>query len=153
MHSHPNSWIVALGGFLVVSLCAGFLRSTNMLDFSWKDVSLYYLVAICGTLMIYSVSNKICQNESWIKRTLTFIGENTLTILTWHFLCFKIVSILIIAIYGLPIKQLAEFPVIREYSQDGWFLAYLFIGVSVPLCFSNRVSTWLGKLKLKIKNL
>ena len=51
-------------------------------------------------------------------KALDFIGKNTLTILTWHFLAFKLVSLSIIGIYDLPIERLAEFPVIKEYSQQ-----------------------------------
>lgn len=48
-----------------------------------------------------------------------FIGKNTLTILTLHFLIIKLVSLVIIGIYDLPIKRLAEFPVITEHSKLG----------------------------------
>lgn len=65
------------------------------------------------------------------------IGNNTLPILTWHMLCFKIVSILIINFYGLPMARLAEFPVIEEYSKQGWFLLYFLVGVLVPLWMSK----------------
>jgi fucose 4-O-acetylase-like acetyltransferase len=133
IHASSRFWWVPLGGFLLISSCAAFLAKTNMLSFDWKDVVPYYLIALCGTLMTYFVSHQLNRCEGLLKRFLVYTGNHTLTILTWHFLCFKIVSFLIIQVYGLPIQRLAEFPVIQEYSQSGWFLAYLIVGVGVPL--------------------
>jgi hypothetical protein len=45
----------------------------------------------------------------------------------------KLVSLIIIYIYGLPIKQLSEFPVIEQYATQGWWVFYLFIGVGIPV--------------------
>lgn len=39
--------------------------------------------------------------------------------------------------YHLPIKRLAEFPVIEEYSQMGWFILYLIVGTVAPLLFTK----------------
>lgn len=64
---------------------------------------------------------------------LVFIGNNTLTVLTWHMLSFKFVNLIVIYTYGLPIARLVEFPIIEEYSQQGWFLLYFFIGAIVPM--------------------
>lgn len=79
--------------------------------------------------------------------TLEFIGQNTLTILTWHFLSFKVVSLIIIKIYDLPIERLSEFPVISEYATKGWWVAYFIMAMLVSNVFAlfNRSihSHWL----------
>ena len=62
-------------------------------------------------------------------KALDFIGKNTLTILILHFLIIKLVSLVIIGIYDLPIERLAEFPVIKEYSQQGWWIAYFIVAM------------------------
>lgn len=64
---------------------------------------------------------------------MKFIGEHTLEILTWHFLCLKIVSLVVIGLYGLPVNRLAEMPIIGEYANKGWFIAYFIVGVGLPL--------------------
>lgn len=73
---------------------------------------------------------------------LNYIGKNTLTLLTWHFLTFKIVSLVIISIYDLPIARLAEFPVITEYSKQGWWIAY-FIVAMVVTCGIAYCNKWI----------
>lgn len=52
-------------------------------------------------------------------------------------LCFKVVSLMIIGLYNLPIERLAEFPVIEYYSKQGWFILYFIIGTSVPLLMTK----------------
>lgn len=101
-------------------------------------VPCYFMTAIGGLLAVWSISSLIEKRQSKIRNLLVFIGNNTLTILTWHFLCFKIVSLAIILIYGLPITRLAEFPVIVEFTTQGWFIVYFIIGIGIPLAFSRN---------------
>lgn len=54
---------------------------------------------------------QICRRKSTKnKKILVFIGDNTMMILTWHFLSFKIVSIVLIYCYGLSVKKWHVFP-------------------------------------------
>lgn len=91
----------------------------------------YMIMAVAGTWCVFSLP--------WgeMNRTLLsfmrYVGQHTMAILTWHFLSFKIVSLLVIAVYGIDGERLAEFPVIHEYTNRGWFVLYLIVGISVPL--------------------
>lgn len=96
----------------------------------------YIITAVLTTWSCYSLFEKFKDKEGLPYRILKYLGNNTLTILTCHFASFKIVSLLIILIYDLQIERLAEFPTIEEYSTKGWFLAYLVVGVVVPLTFT-----------------
>ena len=66
---------------------------------------------------------------------LCFAGNYTLMILVWHVLAFKIASLIIVRMYGLPIEQLAEPPIITRYSCRGWWVAYVIVGISLPLLY------------------
>lgn len=88
--------------------------------------------AILGTIMILNLSHRLSLYQNWAKRFLMFVGDHTLEILTWHFLSFKLVSLLIIWVYALPIEQLAGFPIIKGYSLMYWPL-YSFVGICVPI--------------------
>ena len=70
-------------------------------------------------------------------KCIVFIGDHTMEVLTWHFLSLKLVSLLLISIYELPIKQLSEFPVIETYAHNGWWIAYLIVGVAIPVIWTN----------------
>lgn len=50
-----------------------------------------------------------------------------------HLLSFKLVSLLLIWIYGLDIRRLAEFPVIDDLAYQGWWVLYLVVGVAMAL--------------------
>ena len=86
----------------------------------------YLCIRFCKWITLHSPENKP-------KRLFIYIGDHTFEIMALHFLAFKIVSLCIVYIYSLPIEQLAEFPVIFSYAQQGWWMAYLFIGIAVPL--------------------
>lgn len=59
------------------------------------------------------------------------VGQHTLSILIWHFLAFKVVTIIQLLIYKEPIYRIASFPVF--ISSDGWWILYTIVGVIVPV--------------------
>lgn len=91
----------------------------------------HMLTAILATWSFYSILSNHALNR--IQCFLSFVGENTLTILTWHLLSFKITTLVIICVYHLPIPRLGEFPVITEYAIRGWWMLYALVGVGLPL--------------------
>lgn len=70
-------------------------------------------------------------------KCIVFIGDHTMEVLTWYFLSMKLVSLMLIATYDLPIKRLSEFPVIEEYTRQGWWIAYLVVGVGILITCSR----------------
>lgn len=104
----------------------------------------YVITAVMGTWCVYSLP------WHWMKKIIASymenIGNHTLTILTWHFLSFKIVSLIIIVVYNLPLERLAQFPVIGEYTNRGWFVLYFLVGIVFPLLLSmlkNEIKQWI----------
>lgn len=133
---HKTIWIIPVG--IISVTVSKHYWPASLLNFEWWMVPCYFMTAIGGLLAVWSISSLIEKRQSKIRNLLVFIGNNTLTILTWHFLCFKIVSLAIILIYGLPITRLAEFPVIVEFTTQGWFIVYFIIGIGIPLAFSRN---------------
>ena len=121
---------------LLVALGSAYWPS-DMFSITLITILPYILTALVGILMVFILSKRILLTNH-LQRILVFIGNNTPFILTWHFFSFKIVSMLIIRIYSLPITRLAEFPVIEEYAGLGWWLGYMTIGICLPtlLAFS-----------------
>ena len=106
-------------------------------SYSNKRFIPYIITAVLASWSFYSLFDKMKSSHGICAKALDFIGKNTLTILTWHFLAFKLVSLLIIDIYDLPIERLAEFPVITEYSQQGWWIAYFIVAMVVTCGIAN----------------
>lgn len=91
----------------------------------------YLITAVTVTWSIYSLPWHKLRNN--VSKVLLYIGNNTLPILIWHVLCFKIISLVIIVLFGLPSYELGEFQVIFRYSDKGWFVVYTIVGVFMPL--------------------
>ena len=132
---HKNLWF---NFFAIIAVGIGCVYSpASMLSYKWWQVVPYALCALLGTLVIFNISCRISQYATNIgTKFLIYVGSCTFNVLTWHFLSMKLVSLLLIAIYGLPIKQLAEFPVIEKYAHQGWWLLYFCVGVSVPVLWT-----------------
>lgn len=124
----------------VVVLIGAICCPSTILSYTPISFFPYWLCAIGGTLMTFNLSSYIAGMSSNWQRFFVFVGNNTLPILTWHFLCFKVVSLLIIVIYGLPIENLAHFPVILEYANKGWWVAYMVVGAGIPLLFCMKMN-------------
>lgn len=100
----------------------------------------YAIVAVCATLAVNKFSKFIGEKYISLSNKLLYVGSNTLPIFIWHFITFKVVSLIIIVIYDLPVVMLSKFPVIDEYSTMGWWVIYAIIGTCVPLILSYLVS-------------
>ena len=131
-----EKWYVLPIGIMLVTMGVQFYQAT-LLKFEWWQVIPYLITSITGLLAVFYLSKIIASHDSFCKVLLVYTGSNTLPILTWHMLSFKIVSLLIINVYGLPMERLAEFPVIEEYSRQGWFILYFIVGTIVPLLMTK----------------
>ncbi len=115
--------------FWPVSLADG-----SYVNFTNKVIVPYIFTAVLAVWSLYSLPWKIINGR--LKVIFEFIGRNTLTILTWHFLCFKVVSFLLIIIFSLDIKHLGEFPILHDFAGKGWWIVYVFGGILLPLSFT-----------------
>ncbi len=106
---------------------------------------LYIICAPAGAILTFNLSNYIFSHLDIIRSTLIFIGTNTLKVLTWHFLYFKLVSLIIIGINGWSIERLAEFPVLNSGSQFMW-IPYTIVGL-LPIAVAYAIEK--GKLKFR----
>ena len=118
-------------------------QSLNQYTFSLKKLLPYLGTSVFATWSIYSLCARIKGTK-----VLKYIGEHTMIIFTLHFLSFKLVSLLIILIYDLPIERLAEFYTIEEYSHTLWCYAYAIVGIIVPLLLNESFQRLIVIFKL-----
>ena len=129
-------WLIVVAALLVAAGVK--FWQCSMLSLKYELIIPYVFTALLGSLMVFGISRHLSEQESLLKHFLVFVGDNTLSILTWHLLSFKLVSLMLIWIYGLDIKRLAEFPVIEEYACQGWWVLYLTIGIVASLFVSIK---------------
>lgn len=137
-----NGWQMSLA--LAVTLVGSFFwnMAMNQDSYSNRRFLPYIITATLATWAFYSLFLRMKDSQGICAKVLGFVGKHTLTILTWHFLAFKLVSLLIIGIYDLPMERLAEFPVITEYAKTGWWLAYFIIAM-LTTCGIACCGKWL----------
>ena len=148
------------------------MSKRELLPFEWTGIVLSLALTACGmfywplaidhlsyegwnlfphllttTLATWSFYSVFAKWSSLKNDLLNYIGTETMTILTWHLLSFKAVSLLIILIYGLPIEQLGEFPVIVEYATKGWWILYFVVGVGLPLLMKKFMDFFLHGMR------
>ena len=122
------SSIQCLCAFTIVVIGSIYFQS-EMLFVKASRLIPYSLCAVSGIFFLFNLLNKISI------KSLIYIGNNSIYIMIWHFLCFKLISYIIILTYKLPIDTLSQHPVITEYASQGWWIAYAVIGSSIPLFF------------------
>lgn len=121
-------YIIGAALFIVPAIAAMFM-SLGM-DCKNNIVLLYYIIAICGTVATIQLSKGLSHTR--ITSLLTYIGDKTLYILTFHFLSFKLISYVYIEYNHLPLDYLVQFPVLKVTNSWMW-IAYTLAGVSLPL--------------------
>ena len=94
------------------------------------------IMSLVGIYMMFCIAHYINIGGGKLKIFLIFTGEKTLTILTWHFLSFKIVSAFIVFFYHLPVRRIAEHATVHGYSRIGYWILYFIVGSATPLIFS-----------------
>ena len=117
----------------------------------WYDIKLiipYVIVATISTWCIYSLP-WYKMNNRW-KSCLSYIGNNTLTILIWHALSFKVASWFLIKLNGFPNEMLKDMTLHYDMSGKGWVGFYVVIGVGLPLLLTYLCRTIMDKLKTQL---
>lgn len=139
--------IIGSALFIVPAIAA--IYTSLGMDCKGSIVWLYYVIAICGTVATMQLSKWLSSTR--IASLLSYIGNKTLYILTFHFLSFKLVSYIYIKYNHLPLDNLAQFPVL-EITNNWMWIIYGVVGIGFPLltwevsqCFSLKIKALIGK--------
>lgn len=126
-------WLFLL--YFGLTLGAGYMHLSGMNNSgTMRDVLTLPLTGSIGFLAVRYVAGMIDRRDNPLRRTLVFIGENTLYIFVFHILSYKLVSLLKIWWDDLDFAQLGCHMVIHEHSHEDWFwVLYSLVGVAVPL--------------------
>lgn len=120
--------------YILFLICAFAFWKSSMVNITTKKIIPFSLTAIMGIFFIMSICQRIqaCKGNA-ITSYLKFLGSHTFDVLMMHIMSFKLVTFLIIVVYDLNFSDIASFPTLHEYTERGWFLLYLIVGVNLPL--------------------
>lgn len=114
----------------VLCFCLPF-ATISVTDNKYTNPIFFLICSVAGWFMIYSLSVFLGE-IGFAKRVLVYVGRNTIPIIFLHFLCFKIVTAIVVTIKGYPKWQVACFPILDQR----YWLLYLVTGVCIPLLFN-----------------
>lgn len=98
-----------------------------------RDLWTLPLTGTAGFLLTHHVSRLIDSHDTWLRRLLVFIGNNTLYVFVFHIIAFKPVSLLKIWWYDLPFAEIGCHMVIHDCTPDAFWIVYTLSGVALPL--------------------
>lgn len=90
----------------------------------------YFAIALCGTFGLLDISRQIAKTK--VAGFFKYLGDKTLYILTFHFLCFKAAAWCYLYFTNGSIEHLSEFPHMETGEWWMW-IVYLIVGIALPL--------------------
>lgn len=133
MHKEKLSLCHGQGRFVCCVLCCAVVVSSvfnkvSVAGNSYQSHSLFILQAICGIMMVVILSKIIDSSNLRFKNILLYWGKNSVGIVYWQFLSFKIILFMQeVAKYdGVSIW---DYPVNYCYNSPIWVIGYIVAGV------------------------
>lgn len=121
--------------YVVMIICMTIVVICSLISISWADskiIPITYISGMCGIFACYCIADVINSIPvKFVNKTLVFIGEHSIYIMTLHFIAFKLVTFIQILLYDKEVTLLSEFPCYLIWTP--WNLAYLFIGTAIPI--------------------
>lgn len=130
-------WCIMLPVLLALVSILIWLEPNNQVDVSaglYSNICLALAGSIAGIAAIILLSEIIARfgHSGWIE----FIGQHTMSILIGHFAAFKLVTLAIIILNSIQVSAILSHPC---YKVSGvWWLAYLAVGILLPLSINIR---------------
>ncbi len=87
-------------------------------------------ISLAGIYLILFVADQ-AKRSTLLKSFLIWTGRNTIAIMALHFLAFRLVNLVQVAMHGLPSSLIGKHPLLSN--SGGWWLVYSAAGVGLPL--------------------
>lgn len=127
--------------FLVLVFCNQ-IGSIALDENSYETPIFLLVVSICGWMLLYEMSQEL-RKIKLLTNLVVCCGQNSMSIVVLHFLCFKIINIIGVMVYKHPKEMIATFPVL--YNDGVWWSVYMFAGILVPVLLSMMWKKLKGK--------
>ena len=104
--------------------------------------------SLLGWFMLYSISI-IFNKLALLKSVFCLLGQNSIIIVIFHFLCFKPVNLLVALVNDWPSQTVSGFPV--SVNTGLWWILYAVVSISLCLLISliwNYIKKCFCKIKL-----
>lgn len=148
-----NEWLF-IPCFAIVWIASLYTRvsvSTN----TYTIPILFIVIALIGTVGTVSLCKLIMKTKE-IEKLFSWLGKNTLGIVIWQFVAFKIVTVIQISFLKLEWSRIVDFPVIYDYATIEWVLLNVIIGslcsIGIYRIQDNLTGIVLRPIDIRVKN-
>ena len=128
-----NNRLVVFFSLIVLIVCIIIYPGKMQVGSTVYDCISLLFSGTCGFVVVYNFSEWFNRYNNNIKKLLIYIGNNSFYILTFHFLMFKPISYLKTVYYGLDWHMIGYHPVVDEFNNWWWIIAYCVSGVGLSL--------------------
>lgn len=123
------SKILVAIAFLLLCVGAKFNFKVDMRVNLYSNFLIFIFEAILGIYFMVALT-KMLDNTKFKFTFLNYAGKNTITIMALQLISFKIISLIQVKLYNLPLSRIGGFGNI--YNKKLWWIAYTVIGVVLP---------------------
>jgi fucose 4-O-acetylase-like acetyltransferase len=114
----------------------------------FPDPIFLILSSAFGIYFSFYISKVIDNKTDKLTNALAYIGQNTLPIIAFHIFCFKIVMLVQLYFGVITFDQLAILNGVNN--NNLWYIAYVIVGVGVPLLINEAIEKAKSLVKLSI---
>ncbi|MBE6049624.1 MAG: hypothetical protein E7214_02920 [Clostridium sp.] len=122
-----NFYVFIISVLSIIALAP--VNKVDMVINKYTNPLLLILSSLLGIYMILYLSKLI--EDTSLNKKISYIGRNTMVIMTLHFLAFKTVNLIEVVVYGEEYELIGSFPVLN--STGVWWIVYGVVGVFLPL--------------------
>ncbi|MGM9827966.1 MAG: acyltransferase family protein [Muribaculaceae bacterium] len=127
-----NFWLFLF--YFALIFGAGYMHFSGMNNSGkFQDLWTLPITGTVGFLMVHYAAKLLDRRRTRLRDLLVFIGDNTLYILVFHVLSYKVVSLIKIWYHGLEWEQMGCHMVIHDFREDGFWIWYSIAGVALPI--------------------
>lgn len=139
-----NLFILVLSflGLIILNKYGRIEMSMNI----YTNILYFVVVSILGWFFTYSLSYYLSKIK-YIKNILKYIGENSIYILIYHFISFKIINLILVILLRDDITLISTFPTL--YKDNFYWIIYIIFGI----IFSIIIGKMFKNVKIKTKKL
>lgn len=138
----PMNIIIAITAYIVLYVSSKNNLVIDMRVNYYPNIFMLLVNSILGIYLMIYISKQL-EKMKFEFKLLKYIGRNTLIIMALHLICFKLVGLLQIIFYKLPMYNLGNFGVTTYIKH--WWILYTLAGTFIPILIQKFVIDKINK--------
>lgn len=117
----------------------GHYNRIDMMRNQYKYPMLFLIGAFLASYVVIFVSRTLERRTVYLKKFFIFMGENSLSIVIWQFVVFRIITVLQLLVQRVPLNTILDY--YPPYKTEGvWWIVYIIIGIIGSVIIEKFIS-------------